>query len=165
MQSPFDCSILFAYNFFSSNASKSQLVSFERSFKKLSKAHEFQLILFKNGDTVISQTTVEIRILSPFDWSTLFAYYFLSSKASKTRLVSFERFLKNLLEPHEFQLIWSKNGNTVNTQSTVVNRILSPFDWSTLFAYNFFSSNATGFFKPMCRLQNGDSQLQDMITD
>ena len=34
------------------------MVSSERAFKTLSESHEFQLIWFKNGGTVISQSTV-----------------------------------------------------------------------------------------------------------
>ena len=56
--SSFDLSTLFAYNFLSLKVSKTWLVSSERSFKKLSEAHEFLLIWLKNGNTVISQSTV-----------------------------------------------------------------------------------------------------------
>ena len=87
----FDLLILFAYNFFSLKASKTQLVSTERSFNKLSEAHEFQLNWLKNGDTVLSQSTVKKWNLSLFDLSTLFAHNFLSLKASKSRLVLVER--------------------------------------------------------------------------
>ena len=71
----FDISTLFAYNFLSLKVSKTWLVSFERSFKKLSEAHEFLLIWLKNGNTVISQSTVKNGISSLFDLSTLFAYW------------------------------------------------------------------------------------------
>ena len=98
----FDLLILFAYNFFSLKASKTQLVSTERSFNKLSEAHEFQLNWLKNGDTVLSQSTVKKWNLSLFDLPTLFAYNFLSLKASKTRLVSSERSFKKLSEAHKF---------------------------------------------------------------
>ena len=84
-------STLFAYNFFSLKASKTRLVSSEKSFKKLSEAYEFQLNWMKNGDTVLSQSTVKKWNLSLFDLSTLFAHNFLSLKASKSRLVLVER--------------------------------------------------------------------------
>ena len=97
------------------------------------------MIWLKNGDTVIFQSTVKNGILSSFDLSTFFAYNFLSFKASKTWLVSSERSFKKLSEAHEFLLIWLKNGNTVISQSTVKNGILSLFDLSTLFDFDLLS--------------------------
>ena len=43
------------------------LVSFERSFKQLSKPYEFHQHPFKNGGTVISQSTVKIKFWG--DWT------------------------------------------------------------------------------------------------
>ena len=85
--SSFDLSTLFAYNFLSLKVSKKWLVSSERSFEKLSEAHEFLLIWLKNGNTVISQSTVKNGISLLFDLLTLFAYNCLSFKASKVWLV------------------------------------------------------------------------------
>ena len=117
--------------------------SFERSFKKLSEAHEFQSIWFKNGDTVISQSTVKKLILTLLELLTLFAYNFLTIKASKARLVSFERSFKKLSEAHEFPSIWLKNGDTVISQSTVKKLILTLLELLTLFAYNFLTIKAS----------------------
>ena len=139
----FDLLTLFAYKFFSLKASKTQLVSSERSFKKLSEAHEFHLNWLKNGDTVLSQSIVKKWNLSLFDLSTLFAHNFLYLKASKTRLVSSERSFKRVSEAHEFQLNWLKYGDTAPSQSTVKKWNLSLFDLSTLFAYNFLSLKAS----------------------
>ena len=52
-----------AYNFFMLRRKKIWLISSERSFKTLSESHGFQLISFKNGSTVISQSTVNIDFL------------------------------------------------------------------------------------------------------
>ena len=82
-----DPSTLLAYNFLSLKASNTRFVSSERSFEKLSEAHEFLLIWLKNGNTVISQSTVKNGISLLFDLLTLFAYNCLSFKASKIWLV------------------------------------------------------------------------------
>ena len=136
--SSFDPSNLLAYNLSSLKASKTRLVSSERSFIKLLEAHEFLLIWFKNRGTLIFQSTVKNQTFSSFDLSSLLAYNFLSLKTSKTPSASSERSFEKLSEAYEFQLIWFKNCSTVISQSTVKNET-SSFDPST---YNFLSSKA-----------------------
>ena len=58
-------------------ASKTRLVSSERSFKKLTEAYEFYLIWLKDGGTVTSQSTVKNLMFSSIDLSSLLAYNFL----------------------------------------------------------------------------------------
>ena len=112
-------STLIAYNFLTLCCIQLQLVSSGRAFKIPSESYEFQPILFRNGGTVIYQTTVHIDFFERWNYSTLIAYNFFTLCCIQLQLISSERAFKTLSESHEFQPISFKNSGTVISQSTV----------------------------------------------
>ena len=69
-----DLPTLSAHSLLSLKASKTWLVSFERSFKKLSEAHEYQSIWLNYSNTVNTQGTVKNLIFTILALSTMPAY-------------------------------------------------------------------------------------------
>ena len=110
---------MIAYNFLTLCCIQLQLVSSGRAFKIPSESYEFQPILFRNGGTVIYQTTVHIDFFERWNYSTLIAYNFFTLCCIQLQLISSERAFKTLSESHEFQPISFKNSGTVISQSTV----------------------------------------------
>ena len=94
-----------AYNFFMLRRKKIWLISSERSFKTLSESHGFQLILFKNGSTVISQSTVNIDFLGDRTiqlWLFIDFKYFKAYKFGWSPLKELLKLFQNLMNFNSF---------------------------------------------------------------